>query len=288
MKNLVILIMICLQAVALKAHPDTLIIEDISIVDSNLYNGRMIYVFNDGSWEYKSSYRVYERHEIKSGAKGVLIFSKEDLYGKNFKNYKISAYDDFHLDLMADTLSIDIKDFMHPCPGHVVSSEFKFRWGRWHNGIDFSTPIGTSVKSSWGGVVRYAGYNSGGYGNVVVVRHDNGLETLYAHLSRIDVKINQRIEHGFVIGLSGNTGHSTGPHLHYEIRFLDNAINPMKIIKGEVQEILPLERTWFHPKHNGNLFYLRDLLNIARVGDEQVIITRTVEKRKGRRTGGNF
>lgn len=94
-----------------------------------------------------------------------------------------------------------------------------------HYGLDFGIPVGTAVKSTMDGKVVYAGWNNQGYGNLVIV--ENGpYRTYYAHLSEIPVRMGDRISRGDVIGLSGNTGNSTGPHLHYEIRYEMKPINP--------------------------------------------------------------
>ncbi len=95
-----------------------------------------------------------------------------------------------------------------------------------HVAVDFGVPVGTSIKATMGGKVTYAGWNNEGYGNLVIVENGN-YKTYYAHLSKIPVKVGQSIEEGSVIGLSGNTGNSTGPHLHYEIRKNGVPINPL-------------------------------------------------------------
>lgn len=95
-----------------------------------------------------------------------------------------------------------------------------------HVALDFGVPVGTNVKSTLEGKVTYAGWNNEGYGNLVIVEN-GGYKTYYAHLSSIPVKVGQVVKEGDVIGLSGNTGNSTGPHLHYEIRKNGVAINPL-------------------------------------------------------------
>lgn len=94
-----------------------------------------------------------------------------------------------------------------------------------HYGLDFGTPVGTQVKATMGGKVIYAGWNNEGYGNLVIVQ--NGpYKTYYAHLSEIPVQIGDQVSAGSTVGLSGNTGNSTGPHLHYEVRYQNNHIDP--------------------------------------------------------------
>ena len=103
-----------------------------------------------------------------------------------------------------------------PTPGRVTSG-FGYRWGRMHNGIDIGTGTGTPIRASKGGEVIYAGSMSG-YGNVIIIDHGGGFTTLYAHQSRLGSRDGQVVSQGEVIGYVGSTGHSTGPHLHFETR----------------------------------------------------------------------
>jgi len=118
--------------------------------------------------------------------------------------------------------------FGMPVPG-VITSRFGWRNGRAHNGIDLNLHTGEPVRSLFPGVVRYAG-TYGSYGRIVVVRHWNGLESYYAHLQRTRVAVGQEVDAGEVIGLGGNTGRSTGPHLHLEVRFKGIPIDPSRFI----------------------------------------------------------
>lgn len=118
----------------------------------------------------------------------------------------------------------------YSCPVEgPVTSHFGPRRNRFHYGTDIGMRTGTPIKSMFDGVVRYAKW-SNGYGNLVVVRHDNGLETYYGHMSKITAKPNQKVKAGEIIGLVGSTGRSSGPHLHLEIRYLGAAINPEHMI----------------------------------------------------------
>jgi murein DD-endopeptidase MepM/ murein hydrolase activator NlpD len=101
---------------------------------------------------------------------------------------------------------------------------------KFHAGIDIICATGTPVKASQSGIVKYAGYMKN-YGNLVIIKHTNGYETYYGHLNGFAVKKDQRVTKGALIAYSGNTGRSTGPHLHFEIRKNDKAINPLKILK---------------------------------------------------------
>ena len=122
------------------------------------------------------------------------------------------------------------KGFIWPADG-VISSGFGWRWGRLHAGIDIAAPIGTPVLAAATGVVDYAGWSDGGYGNMIDIRHPDGTITRYGHLNEIFVKEGQSVEQGQSIAAMGSTGFSTGPHLHFEIRPNGgNAIDPMSFL----------------------------------------------------------
>lgn len=122
-------------------------------------------------------------------------------------------------------------DYAHPIQGSVTS-EFGFRRTRWHYGIDIDLETGDEVVAAFEGTIRVARY-SPSYGNYVIIRHLNGLETLYAHLSELKVSAGQYVQAGYTIGLGGNTGKSRGSHLHFEVRFQGQQINPRELISFE-------------------------------------------------------
>lgn len=111
-----------------------------------------------------------------------------------------------------------------------ISSRFGQRWGRMHEGVDLAVNVGTPVRAAADGVVRFAGWN-GGYGYLVVIDHGRGIETRYAHNSRLTVKRGQRVTRGTVIAMSGSTGNSTGPHLHFEIRQNGKPVDPLRYLR---------------------------------------------------------
>lgn len=115
--------------------------------------------------------------------------------------------------------------FIYPVNG-TFTSPFGSRWGRLHAGIDIAAPSGTPIRAADGGTVRYAGWMSG-YGNYTCVQHSGSLSTCYAHQSRIGVSVGQSVRQGQVIGAVGNTGHSFGAHLHFEVRVNGAPVNPM-------------------------------------------------------------
>jgi LysM repeat protein len=122
-------------------------------------------------------------------------------------------------------------NFVFPCVNNsFVCSPYGMRSGRMHTGMDIKQKLGDSIVAAWDGVVRMAKKNYYAYGGTVVIRHGNGLETLYAHLSSIDVKENQAVKAGELIGKAGRTGRATTEHLHFETRFLYEHFDPRTII----------------------------------------------------------
>ena len=130
--------------------------------------------------------------------------------------------------------TIDLSGYCHPAK-YRLTSNYGYRHRRMHRGVDLGYPEGTPVSAAWDGIVRISKgtANTGGYGNLVVIRHNNGLETYYAHLSRRLVNPGQMVKAGDIIGLGGNTGRSYGAHLHFEVRYLGNDINPNRLIDFE-------------------------------------------------------
>lgn len=129
------------------------------------------------------------------------------------------------------TAKIDVTGFYMPVPGKVTSNYgYRPRFRRMHRGIDLNLNTGDTVRAAFNGRVRIVSYEAKGYGKYVVIRHDNGLETVYAHFSKHLVERNQYVKAGEAIGLGGNTGRSFGAHLHFETRYMGVAINPAAII----------------------------------------------------------
>lgn len=129
--------------------------------------------------------------------------------------------------------TIALNGYHHPA-NFRKTSDYGWRRRRMHRGVDLGYPTGTPVAAAWDGQVRISkGSNTGGYGNLIVIRHDNGLETYYAHLSRRLVNPGQMVHAGDIIGLGGNTGRSYGSHLHFEIRYLGQDINPNRLVDFE-------------------------------------------------------
>ncbi|MFT7035635.1 MAG: murein DD-endopeptidase MepM/ murein hydrolase activator NlpD [Cyclobacteriaceae bacterium] len=135
----------------------------------------------------------------------------------------------------ADTLILPLH-YSHPelkwtvpiSKAHITSPFGLRRW-RWHYGSDLRLSSGDSVKVAFAGIVRVASYDRYGYGHYILVRHYNGLETLYGHFKKRLVKVGDEVESGDIIGLGGSTGRSSGPHLHFEVRYQGNAIDPTDV-----------------------------------------------------------
>ena len=137
-----------------------------------------------------------------------------------------------------NTYKIDLRNFSMPIKHSMITSKFGPRWGRNHNGVDIKAYLGDTVRAAFKGKVRVVNTSQGGYGKCVVIRHWNGLETLYGHLSKQLVKNNQVVEAGEPIGLAGNTGRSTGTHLHFETRFCGIPINPLNMFSFEMRDVV--------------------------------------------------
>ena len=135
---------------------------------------------------------------------------------------------------------IDLRGFCMPTTSRLVTSHYGYRrsFRRQHYGTDLKVYVGDTIYAAFDGKVRVVDYNGGGYGKYIVIRHPNGLETLYGHLSRQIVHPDEMVKAGQPIGLGGNTGRSTGSHLHFETRLLGKFIDPEKLFNFEAQDVL--------------------------------------------------
>lgn len=138
---------------------------------------------------------------------------------------------------LPETYKIDLRHFTMPTTSRVITSNFGSRWGRQHKGLDIKVYIGDTIRAAFSGKVRIVRYEAGGYGKYIVIRHNNGLETIYGHLSKQLVEENQEVHSGEVIGLGGNTGRSTGSHLHFETRLCGVALNPALMFDFRAQDV---------------------------------------------------
>ena len=153
--------------------------------------------------------------EIEMEEKENLMFPADELYGSNWENRWVDPFRGAAKVNFPDSFAIDCSSFVYPIA------------------IDLKVLKGDTIRAAFNGKVRIKAFERRGYGYYVVLRHPNGLETIYGHLSKILVEENQIVRAGETIGLGGNTGRSTGSHLHFETRFLGQAINPAEIIDFE-------------------------------------------------------
>jgi LysM repeat protein len=209
-----------------------------SVIDTIQSDKGPILLYSNRTWEYLKD----------KGFNGVLntrlhkMLSEDTVYRfvQRWNNDVCFTSKGNDLSRLKDTIWLCVQDSVHtdfysPVPG-PVTSRYGYRNGRYHNGIDLDLETGDTVRSCWSGKVRYSRYNDGGFGYLVVVRHYNGLETFYAHLSKLLVVPDQDVEAGDPIGLGGNTGRSYGSHLHFEVRLYDDPINPEEVIDFEEME----------------------------------------------------
>ena len=140
--------------------------------------------------------------------------------------------------VLPDTFRIDLKGFCMPTTSRVLTSNFGARWGRQHKGLDIKVYIGDTIRAAFSGKVRIVRYEGRGYGKYVVIRHYNGLETIYGHMSKQLVSEEQEVRAGDPIGLGGNTGRSTGSHLHFETRLCGIALNPALMFDFKNQDVV--------------------------------------------------
>lgn len=142
-------------------------------------------------------------------------------------------------DEVPDSFRIDLRGFCMPTPSRNITSRFGYRpaFKRMHRGLDIKVYTGDTIVAAFDGKVRVVRYDAGGYGNYVVIRHHNGLETIYGHLSKHLVEGDQIVKAGEPIGLGGNTGRSFGSHLHFETRIAGEPINPELLFNFPAQDV---------------------------------------------------
>lgn len=139
---------------------------------------------------------------------------------------------------LPDSFRINLRNFCMPTTSRVITSNFGSRWGRQHKGLDIKVYIGDTIRAAFSGKVRVVRYEAAGYGKYVVIRHGNGLETIYGHMSKQLVGEDEDVRAGDPIGLGGNTGRSTGSHLHFETRLCGTALNPALMFDFRNQDVV--------------------------------------------------
>ena len=157
-----------------------------------------------------------------------------------------------------DSINIDLRNFCMPTPSRRITSRYGYRpaFRRVHKGLDIKVYTGDTIVAAFDGKVRVARYDRGGYGYYLVLRHNNGLETIYGHLSKQLVKCNQEVKAGEPIGLGGNTGRSFGSHLHFETRVAGQPINPELLFNFPEQDITRDFYTFHKNKSSQNQTYM--------------------------------
>lgn len=171
--------------------------------------------------------RLFEQENLEEPA--------ADLYPDWEERY-INAYGNVEL---PQELKIDLRHFCMPTTNRVVTSNYGYRsrFRRQHKGLDINANLGDTIRAAFDGKVRIVEFQKGGYGNVVVIRHPNGLETVYGHLSKHLTRQGNTVKAGEPIGLAGRTGRSTGTHLHFETRLLGEYIDPAKLFDFANQDV---------------------------------------------------
>ena len=218
-----------------------------------------VILFSDYTWTYLE----LDRPEIDM-----------DALSDHWDTEAIHAFKDVEIASLPDTVNLTLVDASHPFVLPIkgsVYSRYGYRRKRPHRGVDIPLTTGDSVRTAFNGVVRVAEGSSktGGYGNLVIVRHDNGLETYYGHLSKILVHENEPVRAGEVIGLGGSTGRSTGPHLHFETRYMGKAFDPERVVDWENGCLRDPQLTIYKSYYNINSHYGRADKPVAQASSSQ-------------------
>lgn len=186
------------------------------------YNEDVVYEDDDSMY-------IGETEVVQEGTPGKHIVTDLVTYKGDIESGREQLQENVQVAAVAQIVRRGTKSkptYMYPVTNWNITSNFGYRWGRLHAGTDVGIPTGTTVRASRGGQVITAGW-LGGYGNCVIIDHGDGVSTRYGHLSEITVSVGQYVDQGQQIALSGNTGRSTGPHLHFEIRIGGEAVDPM-------------------------------------------------------------
>ena len=194
-------------------------IEDMVIDTLPTVNDALkIVLYNDNTWRYVRDRSVRQDSTV---------------FEKYWSTTAISPYRELTLDSLPISVVIplvdSLKSYHYPYQGRIIS-RYGPRRGRNHNGVDLPLKEGAPIYATFDGRVRYAQNSRSGYGNLVIIRHDNGLETYMGHLSKINVKAGDWVTAGQVVGEGGSTGRSTGPHLHFETRYYGQSFDPERLI----------------------------------------------------------
>ena len=232
MKKLFVTVVALMAATNLYAL-DSLAVQAIKPVESpNLVDtlateneALAVLLFNDGTWRY------VQRRTIEQDS---------TVYSHYWDTENISAYKNFKTDSLPSAVAINLvdslKSYRFPYVGRITS-RYGMRHRRAHNGIDIALKVGDTICAAFDGRVRFSKATDTGYGTLVIIRHDNGLETYHGHLSARLVEEGDRVVAGQPIALGGNSGRSTGPHLHFETRYYGQSFDPERIINFKTGEL---------------------------------------------------
>ncbi len=228
-----------------------------------------VVLYNNGTYRY---------------VKDLSFVAAEDVFTEYWDTRTVDPYKE-EPDAIPDRFSLWIVDTLdsYVCP-YVVKprSQYGYRHGRRHQGIDLPYPTGTPVPVAFDGRVRISDY-VGGYGNLVVVRHANGLETFYGHLSKRNVEPGEWVSAGDIIGLGGSTGRSTGPHLHFETRYRGAAFDPSWLIDfetGTLRHRLLRIRSWYFNPNQRYVQSIDDEDEIFRTDEEDRLLAEEQAKKE--------
>ena len=184
-----------------------------------------IILFNDNTWRYVRT---------KPSPKDEQIFSE------NWNTTATHVYYGVTADNLPESIAIELVDSLsghhYPYKGYM-SSKYGPRGGRGHQGVDLPLKTGDAIYATFDGKVRYSAFSASGYGNLVIIRHNNGLETYYAHLSERMVEAGDWVVAGQQIGKGGSTGRSSGPHLHFETRYKGQSFDPERLFDFQTGEL---------------------------------------------------
>ena len=192
------------------------------------YNEDVVYQDDDSMF-------IGETEVAQEGTPGSHVVTDLATYRDDVESERENLKETVEVAAVAEVVKRGTKSkptYMYPVTNWNLTSNFGYRWGRLHAGADVGVPIGTTVRASRAGQVITAGW-VGGYGNCVIIDHGDGVTTRYGHLSEVTVSVGQYVDQGQQVALSGNTGRSTGPHLHFEIRINGEAVDPLPYLAGE-------------------------------------------------------
>lgn len=192
------------------------------------YNEDVVYQDDDSMY-------IGETEVVQEGTPGSHVVTDLVTYKDDVESDRQELQETVEVAAVAEVVKRGTKSkptYMYPVTNWNLTSNFGYRWGRLHAGADVGVPIGTTVRASRAGQVITAGW-VGGYGNCVIIDHGDGVSTRYGHLSEVTVSVGQYVDQGQQVALSGNTGRSTGPHLHFEIRINGEAVDPLPYLAGQ-------------------------------------------------------